>query len=173
MGREGILNPDEKGSVLVVVLIFLLLLTIVAIAATTTSTIENQIVLNEKKSRENFYAAEACAMEAAQRLENATDKNSTWAPGTGFDIENPATWQSGSIPSTEIGIIARRNEDGKTDPQKPLRYRIEEQGIAKGETLIVSGEGESRLYNFSVNGLYNGTRNNGQATVELGYRKRF
>lgn len=136
------------------------------IAATTTSTIENQIVLNERKRKENLYAVEASVLEAAQRLENSSDINLILTSGTNFDVNNSLTWFANSLPSSNINILTRKETS-------TLRYRIEKKGIANGETLTMGGKKELRVYNFTIYGLYKGEKNNGQAAVEIGYKKRF
>lgn len=168
--KKNTIFCNEKGAILIIVLIILSLLTIISIATTTTSIIESQIVLNERKRKENLYAVQAAALEAAQRLENSSNFNLVLTPkstDTVFDINNSSTWFKNSVPLTNFNLLKRRNE------KDTLRYKIENDGIVNETTITISDIGKSILYKFSIYGLYRGSKNNGQAYVKMGYKKRF
>ena len=52
-------------------LVFLVLLTLMGISALSTTNVELQIAHNDITAKDNFYNAEAAAMEGLQELENA------------------------------------------------------------------------------------------------------
>jgi hypothetical protein len=158
---------SENGSVLIVALIFLVLLTLMGVAATTTTNIELQIAHNEISAKNDFYSAEAAAMENIQELENAGDSikspgGKTWLhlesqlpiPGDIFDSGN---W-------TDAVANPAVNSNNKQ------KYLTIFEGVVSGDSLDVS---KSRVYRYRVVGrggdLASPTA--GSAVVEMGFKK--
>ena len=103
--KQDSMLAGEDGSVVVVALIILMLLTVVGTSATNTSTIEIQVAGNERNYKQNFFRAEAAAMQASQAIQNAGTHTETWmqnetflhdaTPSTPFDTIGNWTDRSG------------------------------------------------------------------------------
>ena len=168
---------NEEGSVIVIALLILVLLTIIGISGTNTTVTELGIVRNEAIYKQNFFRAEAAAVNAAQLLEdedNATllrdlpygpygqginrwlrnDFNDLPDPG---NIASDANWDDG-IDFSEEAIDSDN------------RYLAFHQGVASGSTL---GMGGSTLHDFSLFGRSQKNGVGGAAIIEMGYRKRY
>jgi hypothetical protein len=123
--------------------------------------IEVKSAANDKIFKQGFYLAESAAMEAAQRIEDAS-------------IE---TLCSGSISwiSTQEGILADIEAPGWNGSASSCssidnntRFGAVDQGIAPGSSL---GMGKSNLHSYVVFGRFGGPR--GRCLVEAGFRKSF
>ena len=160
---------DEKGSILIIALVMLAFLTLLGISVTNTSTIEVQIAGNERFHKQNFYRAEAAAMEAAQRLQNESDKQTL--------INRTATWLHDSNTMTDLSNWdhddAGLNDNAETadasiDPDNTTYFSVVDLGIITGASLAMGG---TNVHDYAILGLCD--RTDGQAMVEIGYRKRF
>ncbi len=166
-GRLGIRNltigfaGDESGAAIVLTMLMLVLLTFLGIGATTVSMIEVRVAANDKIFKQGFYLAESAAMEALQRIEDASadtlrSGSISWFASQPEDIsEISGSGWSGSVSSVS-------SMDGDT------RYSAVNQGVSSGSSL---GMGGSNLHSFAVFGRFGGPR--GRCLVEAGYRKRF
>jgi len=161
---------NEDGSVLVIALLMLAFLSILGVSSTTTSTIEIQIAGNDRVFKQNFYKAEAGAMEAALTLENETDTaltNRTPIYLTLFDPDEDMT-QSSNWDYDDVGVDTADTADVNIDPDGTTYFAVVDVGIAEGSSLSL---GSTNLHEYAVYGLYKST--DGESLVELGYRKRF
>ena len=163
---------NEDGSVLVLALLMLAFLSLLGVSSTTTSTIEIQIAGNDRNFKQNFYKAEAGAMEAAQRLENETDTtvqiNRTWLYLTLFDPAVDMTQSSNWDYDDVGGDDNAETADALIDPDRTTYFSIVDVGISGGSSLSL---GSTSLHEYAVYGLYKST--DGESLVEVGYRKRF
>ncbi len=162
---------NEEGSVLVITLLMLAFMSILGVSSTTTSTIEVQIAGNDRNFKQNFYKAEAGAMEAALTLENETDTaltNRTPIYLTLFDstvdMTQSSTWDYDDVGGDDTADAA----DANIDPDGTTYFAVVDVGIAEGSSLSL---GSTNLHEYAVYGLYKST--DGESLVELGYRKRF
>ena len=162
----------EDGSVLVLALLMLAFLSILGVSATTTSTIEVQIAGNDRAFKQNFYKAEAGAMEAAKRLENETDTtvliNRTPIYLTLFDSAVDMTQSSKWDYDDAGGDDNAETADVSIDPGGTTYLSIVDIGIAAGSSLSL---GSTNLHEYAIYGLYKST--DGESLVEVGYRRRF
>jgi len=155
---------NEQGNFLILATIMLLaLLTIISIAATNTASTEVQIAGNDTVYQRNLYLAEGAAMEAIDRLQNATDpRDPVEVPFVDqglktIDDENfKDDWETNSQP-----VIASLDDSGKT------RFRAGYAGTPAGYSL---GIGKPRIHEFAV---YGRTEKQGVTTIKIGYRKAF
>ena len=159
--KEKSLLKNEDGSVLLLAVVILMLLTVMGISATTTSTIEVQIAANDALYKENFYLAEAAVMEAAQRIDDASDNDLlpasttfSWLTDDTVDMDDP-------------DIMIANSATSSIDPN--TRYGVVCEGIAPGGSLDMASP--TQLYQYAVYGIY--SSNIGQAHISIGYRKRF
>ena len=167
MKRHGPCEGD-RGSILPIALVLLLLLSMIGIAATMTSEIEIRIAGNELAYKQNLYFAEGSAMVGIQVLEDETD--TSLLKGLSFD------WLHGSLPNTNIASDTNWNPDNNN--ANPILeggvgytgYLAVYQGIAPGGSLDVGGT-TSTLHNYTIYGR--SARKNGEAIIEVGYKKRF
>ena len=165
MKITALLN-NEDGSIIILTLIFLVLLTVMGMSATSTSTIEVQIAGNGARFKQNLYLAEAAAMEAIQRMEDAGSSNLVMDDAAAFswlnddlgDITNPST----QIPSTLTSSVS----DPVTGGQP--RFAAVSRGVTGAASLGMTAS--SQLYTFDVYGIYDA---DGLSQVVVGYKKRF
>jgi len=154
---KNILN-NSSGSTIILVVLILAVLTILGISSINTSTIELQISRNEKTYQENFYQAEAAAMEGAQQLEVTPEEVLD-------DRAFPLEWLKNTTGAliTESRII--------TDQRVIARFSVVEESIAKGTSLDMAER--NNMYDFTVRGLCDDSaNNNGRVLIEIGYKKR-
>jgi hypothetical protein len=155
----------EDGSVLVLALIILVVLTMLGIAANMTTEIETRIAANENIYKVNLYRAESAAMAGVQMLENETDVTS---------LKNLSFhWLHPSLPDSHIS--SEKNWDLKEVKSNQAidennRYIAVYRGVAPGGSLDM-GSSPTSLYEFTVFGR--SSLANGEAIVEVGYRRRF
>lgn len=162
---------NEEGSILVIALLMLAFLSILGVSSTTTSTIEVQIAGNDRNFKQNFYKAEAAAMEAALTLENETDTaltNRTPIYLTLFDPNEDMTQSSNWDYDDADGDDTAETADTNIDPDGTTYFAVVDVGIAEGSSLTL---GSTNLHEYAVYGLYKSA--DGESLVELGYRKRF
>lgn len=155
----------EEGSVLIVVLIFLVLLTIMGISATSTTNIEMQIAHNEVIAKENFYNAEAAAMESIQELDNAGDVITK----TGVK-----TWLHQDLPVPD-NVLDTANWDAANaatavNSDNKQKYLAVYEGVDEGSSLSITGK---RVYRYRVIGRGGdiASPSSGSAVVEMGFKK--
>ena len=161
-------NPfkSEKGSIMPVALVLLLLLTMIGIAATMTSEVEIRIAGNEVAYKENLYFAEGSAMAGVQMLQNQTDTDVL------KNLSLP--WLHGTLPDANIAgddnwDLDNAKEASDDEPDYG-RYLAVYQGIAPGGSLDIGGTTTS-LHNYTIYGR--SARHNGEAIIEIGYKRRF
>ena len=168
--RTPPLSPakNEEGFVLVTALLIMVLLTILGIAATNTAIMEMQISANERDYKRNFYRAEGAVMEAAQILENETDKEEL-LPGI---TTNP--WLKSvddSAYPTPYDLMTVAGLASLDDSSSEVHYATFSRGVvkgAKGASLSMSG---TTVREYSVYGR--SEERAGDVMIEIGYKKRF
>ncbi|BHH82944.1 pilus assembly PilX family protein [Desulforhopalus sp. 52FAK] len=198
----SICHEAEGGFITIIVVILMLgLLTIIGVSAINMSTVESMIVRSDGQIKRNFYMAESGAYEATQRLESAatTETNPTggvaWVVPTTTDmtiwsnwLDNNGTandfsddsWTANSTRPETFFTTDTVNNPANLDVLMPgthtsdnVRLSAHFQGVAPGSSLKVTGAA-GRLYAFSVFGMYSElATNQGEALIEMGYRKRF
>ena len=165
MMRKNYKINSEDGSVLVLALVMLVLLSLLGISASRTAEVEIGIAGNEKTFRQNLYRSEGAAMAGVQMLENETDPDA---------LKNlTPIWLHPSLPDPNIRSAtnwdpANNNSNQAIDTNS--RYLSVYRGIAPGSSLDI-GATPTTLHQFSIYGR--AVRNNGEAIIEIGYRRRF
>jgi Tfp pilus assembly protein PilX len=151
-----------------IALVLLLLLTMIGIAATMTSEVEIRIAGNEVAYKENLYFAEGSAMAGVQMLENETD--------TSVLRDLLYHWLHGSLPDTNIsGVTNWDPDDNNANPASfggkgYTGYLAVYQGIDPGGSLDIGGA-TTNLHRYTIYGR--SAQKNGEAIIEIGYKKRF
>jgi Tfp pilus assembly protein PilX len=169
---------NESGAVLVGSLLMLGFLTFLGVAATTTSILEQQIAGNNKAYTECFYVAEATALEAAQKLENAEveelhDKSKAWLfaesdieDGLEY-LEDPSNWDFDGENDNDNAVTSDlATADAQLAFDNPVHTAVD-RGVASGSSLSMT---ESTVHAFSTFGMCD-TENS--LLVEIGYRRRY
>ena len=158
----------EEGTIMPVALVLLLLLTMIGIAATMTSEVEIRIAGNEVAYKENLYFAEGSAMAGVQVLENEED--TILLRDLSFD------WLHSSLPEDNIANDTNWNPDDNNaftelvGGEGYTGYLAVYQGIDPGGSLDIGGT-TSNLHQYTIYGR--SARKNGEAIIEVGYKKRF
>ncbi len=152
----------DGGTILPIALVLLLLLTMIGIAATMTSEVEIRIAGNELTYKQNLYFAEGSAMTGVQELENEPDTSLK-------DLSLP--WLHASLPNSTITSVTNwiLAEDLKLDEGEGW-YLAVYQGIDPGGSLDIGGT-TSTLHKYTIYGR--SRRDNGEAIIEVGYKRRF
>ena len=154
----------DRGTILPIALVLLLLLTMIGIAATMTSEVEIRIAGNEITYKQNLYFAEGSAMTGVQVLDNETD--------TSLLTDLTSTpWLISSLPNSNItsGTNWDSAKDLKLDEGEGW-YLAVYQGIDPGGSLDIGGT-TSTLHKYTIYGR--SRRDNGEAIIEVGYKRRF
>ena len=158
----------DGGTILPIALVLLLLLTMIGIAATMTSEVEIRIAGNELTYKQNLYFAEGSAMMGVQVLENETDTTLL------KDLSIP--WLHSSLPHTNISSDTNWNPDNNNANPALIGgdgytgYLAVYQGVAPGGSLDIGGT-TSTLHQYAIYGR--SARKNGEAIIEVGYKRRF
>lgn len=169
------LVENEDGFVLVTALLIMVLLTILGIAATNTAITELQISANDRDYKRNFYRAEGAVMEAAQILENETDKEEL-LPGMttkpwlqSIDASDYSSYDDSM--KKAVKLMEKAEGASLDDSTSEVRYATFSRGVAKGSkgaSLSMSG---TTVREYSVYGR--SEERAGDVMVEIGYKKRF
>lgn len=155
---------NEEGSLIIMAIMFLVLLTIACLAASSVSISEVQIATSELIYQRNFYKAEAAAMEAAERLENLADPQTT-AP----------TWinaVSGGITDVNLGNAWAGGDPyvspaASTIDSANSQYLASYEGIAPGSSVAMNAP---KVHEYSI---YGQCSDRGVAEIRVGLRKAF
>jgi hypothetical protein len=159
-------SKREGGTILPIALVLLLLLTMIGIAATMTSEVEIRIAGNEVAYKENFYYAEGSAMAGVQMLENETDIT--------LLKDLSLHWLHGSLPDTNISSDTNWSPENANPALEEgdgyTGYVAVYQGIDPGGSLDIGGV-TTNLHQYTIYGR--SAQKNGEAIIEVGYKKRF
>ena len=170
MKNHGRLKGEE-GTILPIALVLLLLLTMIGIAATMTSEVEIRIAGNEVAYKENLYFAEGSAMAGIQMLENVEDADISLLK----DLSS-LHWLHGSLPDPNISSVKNwKPDENKAYTELDLGddytgFLAVYQGIDPGGSLDIGGA-TTTLHRYTIYGR--SARKNGEAIIEVGYKKRF
>jgi Tfp pilus assembly protein PilX len=155
----------EGGTIMPIALVLLLLLTMIGIAATMTSEVEIRIAGNEVAYKENLYYAEGSAMAGVQELENEPDASLK-------DLS--LHWLHGSLPNTNISSDTNWIDDNNAYTKRfegvDYTFLAVYQGIDPGGSLDIGGT-TTNLHRYTIYGR--SARKNGEAIIEVGYKRRF
>jgi hypothetical protein len=169
---------NEEGSVIILSLLVLVILSIVGFSASRISTTEMQIVRNDATYQRNFYLAESGAVQAAQMLNNITNRTTLQSRAPAWlnalanvdtdadnNMDDVGTWFASSG-SSQTG--ARSNlSDLHGIPT--IEYAAVDLGVAAGQPLGINAV---KVHNYALVGIGN-RDDRGQITVQIGYRKRY
>ena len=174
--RQDSVLGSEDGSVIILALVILMLLTMIGTSATNTSTLEIQVAGNERKYKQNFFQAEAAALQGAQRIENATVH--TEAPikdENDADVTNIFNWTheaSAALRATRFDAIAQWEDlEAEFDATyKNTHYLILYRGIAPWSSEVMTSPTQSRIW--SIYGQRLNTATNERMIIATGYARR-
>ncbi|MFH1984686.1 MAG: pilus assembly PilX N-terminal domain-containing protein [Pseudomonadota bacterium] len=168
------LLANEDGSVIILALIMLVLLTLVGTSSTNTSIMEVQMAGNERVYKQNFFMAEATAMQTFQWIEDLGN------PTSNTNIKDSTfKWVDGGANTTFNNVTANW-VNLSTDTGKPgydnLYSLVVHTGVAAGGSLDVTAS--TSIHAYSVYGQYvanadTDTSDNERLIIESGYKKRF
>ena len=174
--RQDIVLASEDGSVIILALVILMLLTMIGTSATNTSTLEIQVAGNERNYKQNFFKAEAAALQGAQFIENATVH--TEAPIKDINDADVADIDNWTHEAPEATRLTRFDAIGQWedleaesgDKHKNTHYLILYKGIAPWSSEVMTNPTQSRI--FSIYGQRLNTANNERMIIETGYARR-
>jgi len=163
---------NQRGSLMFIVLLIMVTLTIAGLMATEDTITENWVARNFAISRQNLYMAEGAAKQAAQRLdllsgiadfEELMGQTSAlpWVNKTGTDnthFENSDNWTSAHNPESMV-------VDSTSNVHAAASYVVD-----FDPPVVISGEDAD--VDYAVYGLAQSNNDQGEALVEVGFRKR-
>jgi hypothetical protein len=157
---------NQQGSALIIALIVMAVLTLVGLSAINTATVENKIVGNERIYQENFYLAESCVNEAAQKIESEINSDNLIPDLSNWDWmhDNVNSVDFTAAENWKIGITGENAE--KATVSDDALYSTVLRGV--DGSLDMSAP---RKYRYAVFGQ--GKSNNGSVIIEIGYLRRF
>jgi hypothetical protein len=155
---------DEDGSVLVVALSILVLLTLLGFFVAGIAEVEIQVAGNERLYKENLYAAEAGALECAQKMQ----ETSALDPGT-LAWLTPLALKPGLSEIRDISYWTDVNSQ-QASIDTHTRFMAVEEGVAYETSLDMT---KTTLYSYAVYGRRYNTAapQRGRSIVQLGFRK--
>jgi hypothetical protein len=159
---------NQQGAALIIVLIVMAVLTLVGLSAINTATVENKIVGNERIYQENFYLAESCVNEAAQKIESETNSDNLLPSLSGWDWLHDSGNSEDFTDAGNWKIDTLDDNAEKAAVSDDALYSTVSKGVRKGSSLDI---GATRLYEYAVFGQ--GKSKNGSVIIEIGYLKRF
>lgn len=164
MCQTLLIIKNQHGSIAGIVLLILTILTLLGVSSLNSSNTEVMTAGNEVVLKQNFYRAEAAAVENCEAIETADGAdlldltNFAWLNDLGglpdsASILNPANW---------IDVYSQTSLDADT------RFLSVYDGIVAGGSLDMS---QSQIRAYTIYGRSRG--NNGLTVVRLGYRRAF
>jgi hypothetical protein len=155
---------EEDGSVLIVALTMLVLLTLLGFFVAGIAEVEIQVAGNDRLYKENLYAAEAGALECAEKMQETADLN----PGT-------LAWLTPMAAKPTLSQIRDISYWTDVNSQQAAidthtRYLATEEGISYETSLDMT---KTPLYSYTIYGRRYNTAapQRGRSIVELGFRK--
>lgn len=159
---------NEQGSAIVIALMLLSLLTVMGIWSTRKSNIETMIAGNEVARKQTFYRTESGVIEGGFAIEEAASGDlSSWAPdwlteaSIAPDMTDPANWDFDLVGGDDTAVPSSLDGD--------VGYCALDKGITSGDSLLMTGATQVRTYAIYS---FHDSRN-GQALMEVGYKRRF
>lgn len=158
---------NKNGSAIIIAVLVLAAVTILGISASNTSNVEIMLTNNDILYKDNFYKAEAAAMEGAQTLQNATPEELI------FSGENKPNWLNESIDMTDLSLW---DADGVGDTDTAAygsldstRYSVVFVGIDPESSIDLTNP--TLLRKFCVFG--HSSRGASSNFIEIGYKRRY
>ncbi|MBT4363577.1 MAG: hypothetical protein HN737_00545 [Desulfobacterales bacterium] len=165
---------NEEGSTMVIVLVLLALLSLLGTSANDTTQIEVQVAANERMYKENFYLADAAALESILILDSAGPEIKYYGTSSPIWLINMDNLNRDGVPLPAPGDLL--NDSNWTDifssPAQNtgggnVRYQTLFVGVSQGSSLDAS---RSTIYQYRVLGKYAG---NTLSMIDIGYKRAF
>jgi Tfp pilus assembly protein PilX len=166
----------ESGNITVLVLMILAIMTLMAIASFEESTTEVYLAKNELARKTSFYCAEAAIVEASNDLESATIDNLqevisnyngrslTWIH---LESKNPdlnsATWKS-------VSNLLLTMPQCSNSQYIAIQNTYSDGDVLRNESLDMNKSGDN-VHEYRL--IARSTDGGSEATIEIGYRRRF
>jgi hypothetical protein len=159
---------DENGSAIVLAMMMLALLTLMGIWASRQSNTEVLIAGNEVARKTTFYRTESAILEGAFSIEEAaTGDLLAWSPDWLYneslanDMTLPDNWDFDGVDGDDTAVPSQFDAD--------VGFCAIDRGITSGSSMIMTSSSNVRTY--AVYGFHDSR--NGQALIEVGYKRRF
>jgi hypothetical protein len=159
---------NENGSAIVIALMLLSLLTVMGIWSTRKSNIETLIAGNEVARKQTFFRTESGVIEGAFTIEDANtgqlaSRSYAWLTEASIapDMTDPDNWDFDGVGGDDTAMATT------VDPE--VGFCALDKGITSGDSLLMTGASQVRTY--AVYSFHDSR--NGQALMEVGYKRRF
>ena len=159
---------NENGSAIVIALMLLSLLTVMGIWSTRSSNIETLIAGNEVARKQTFYRTEGGVIEGGFSVEEADPmdlkaRSPAWlfAFDTAEDMTDPISWDFDQVGGDDTAVPTT------LDPE--VGFCALDKGITAGDSLVMTSSTQVRTY--AVYSFHDSR--DGQALIEVGYKRRF
>lgn len=164
---------NQRGSLMFIVLLVMTTLTIMGLMATEDTIMENRVSRNYAINKQNLYMAEGAAKQAAQRLDLLS----------GINEFEELMGQTSSLPwvnKTNSGKTFFENSDNWTSAYNPESIVIDStaSNVHANASYVVDFtppvviSGDDADVDYAVYGLAQSNNDQGEAIVEVGFRKR-
>jgi hypothetical protein len=159
---------NENGSAIVIALMLLSLLTVMGIWSTRKSNVETLIAGNEVARKQTFYRTEGAVIEGGFAIEDAAASDlKAWSldwlseASAAPDMTQPANWDFDLVGGDDTAVPSTVDAE--------VGYCALDKGITSGDSLLMTGASQVRTY--AVYSFHDSR--NGQALMEVGYKRRF
>jgi len=159
---------NENGSAIVIALMLLSLLTVMGIWSTRKSNVETLIAGNEVARKQTFYRTEGAVIEGGFAIEDAAASAlKAWSldwlseANAAPDMTQPANWDFDLVGGDDTAVPSTVDAE--------VGFCALDKGITSGDSLLMTGASQVRTY--AVYSFHDSR--NGQALMEVGYKRRF
>ena len=157
---------SEQGTAVIIAVLFLILMTIIGVTMIQNTTMELQMVRNDMVLKDHLHRAEAAAMEGGQWIEEAPVTVLEDLAQRVFISQDPLN-MSNMLFDKNNWRISDIDPNGDDDNLIAAFRIVDETGIIDLT--------QTNLHTYRVYGYYRRTSglNQGEALVEIGYKRRF
>ena len=159
---------NESGSAIVLALMLLSLLTVMGIWSTRKSNVETLIAGNEVARKQTFFRTEGGVIEGGFAIEEAATgdlaaRNFDWLTEASIapDMTDPANWDFDGNGGDDTAVASQIDTE--------VGYCALDKGVTSGDSLLMTSATQVRTY--AVYSFHDSR--NGQALMEVGYKRRF
>ena len=159
---------NQNGSAIVLALMLLSLLTVMGLWSTRKSNTETLIAGNEVARKQTFFRTEGGVIEGGFAIEEAAtgdlaSHNFDWLTEASAapDMTDPDNWDFDGSGADDTAVASTIDSE--------VGFAAIDKGITHGDSLVMTGATQVRTY--AVYSFHDSR--NGQALMEVGYKRRF
>ncbi|MBF0450177.1 MAG: pilus assembly PilX N-terminal domain-containing protein [Candidatus Magnetomorum sp.] len=172
---------QNNGNITVLALMLLAIMTLFTIASFHESSTEVLVVSNDLSTSKSFYCAEATVVEVSNALESASidDLKEVMSDKSGIYSGRTLNWVHASTQSPDLTISTNWQKATEiltsTNQCKDAEYIAIQNIYTQGDTLrnesLDMNKSGDQVHEYTL--IARSTDGGGEATIEIGYRRRF